>query len=115
MRPLAGAVQARCHLAVARCLPHCERRVKSPPRLCGEVVRELHAAWQRQSIRMKLRTPIAAVALLALAGLAACGGDDSSGSTTTVAVPTDNTPVGTDPTGSGFEHASGPDDVVISV
>jgi hypothetical protein len=70
---------------------------------------------------MKFRTPLLAAALVALPVLAACGGDDSSGSTT-VAVPTDNTPVGTDspgstdtPTGTGFEHATGPDDVVIRI
>jgi hypothetical protein len=66
---------------------------------------------------MKIRTPLAtaAAALVALAGLAACGGDDSS-SSTTVAVPTDNTPVATDtPTGTGFEHPTGADDVVLSV
>ena len=63
--------------------------------------------------RMKLRTTLAAASLLALVGLTACGGDDSS-SSTTVAVPTDNTPVGTEspgstnpPTGPGFEHPTG--------
>jgi hypothetical protein len=70
---------------------------------------------------MKLRTPLAAVTLLALVGLTACGGDDSSGSTT-VAVPTDNTPVGTEspgstdqPSGTGFDHPTGPDEVVVEV
>jgi hypothetical protein len=64
---------------------------------------------------MKIRTSLTAATLVALVGLAACGGDDAS-SDTTVAVPTDNTPVATDsPTGTGFDHPTGPDEVVLSV
>lgn len=70
---------------------------------------------------MKLRTALLSAALVALPAVAACGSDDSSGSTT-VAVPTENTPVGTDspgstdqPTGTGFDHPTGADDIVIEI
>lgn len=63
---------------------------------------------------MKIRTPLLAAAMLALP-LAACG-DDKNSSTTTVAVPGDNTPVppeGAD--GSGYQHPTGADEVVLSI